>query len=126
VSPGDKYNKGGDNELLLEMMKNQDERVSRVEDDLREFSVMSNSVQRILASVDYQQKMLEDLKESLNKQAEDSKHVAERNMVQHQTQNTEIANIKTEIALLKLKSGWWGLVGGLIAFVALVVAGLFR
>jgi hypothetical protein len=112
--------------LILDKVESQDERIERVESDIRSFKDLDKSVARLLVSMEYQQKLIEDLKESVDKTAEESKTIANKNLAQHEIQNTDLSAMKTDIALLKLKSSWWGAIGGLIAFLAMAAIEFLR
>lgn len=111
------------NNLLLERVE---ERVERVEEDVRSLQETKPTIERILVSTEYQQKLIEGIKETLDKQYEENKEVADRNLEQHNFQNKEIADLKTEVALLKQKSGMWGALGGIFAFLALLAVEFFK
>lgn len=107
--------------MIIEQISNQDKRLERVEDlilDQRDMiAALKNEPAHevLLTKLEMLQQEIQEMSDKSSKQ-----HGELASKVD-QIRTKDLPQINTEIALLKLKSGAWGALGGLIAIASLLI-----
>jgi chaperonin cofactor prefoldin len=108
-------------------VKHHDKQISRLEDDVRGLHSVSENHKLILARLDgisdNVQQLAEDLAHSVQASNDQHKEMAEK---VDKLRTEDLPQLKVEIAQLKVKSGVWGAIGGLVALATAILFSFFK